>query len=117
MKGTAADLIYLRHVRDSIARIKSYLTGVERERFDSTPLLQDGVLRQLQVIGEAVKRLFPELREGSPHVPWRRITGMRDKITHDYMGVDLEAVWLTAQEDLELLKGAVEDLIGRMEEG
>lgn len=113
MKATEADLTYLRHILDAISRIESYLAGVDREAFDSTPLLQDGVIRQLQIVGEAVKRLSPELRGRTPGVPWRQIAGMRDKITHDYMGVDLEAVWLTATEDLGPLKHSVEELADR----
>ena len=111
MKGAEADVTYLRHVLDAIDRIASYLEGVDQATFFSTPLLQDGVVRQLQIIGEAVKRLSPELRARSTHVPWRQIAGMRDKITHDYMGVDLEAVWLTARSDLEPLRRAVQEMI------
>lgn len=102
------DRLYLQHILDAIRRIESYLEGVDRARFDSTPLIQDGVIRQLEIIGEAAKRLSSEVRLAVPQVPWRKIAGMCDKLTHDYMGVDLEAVWLTAQRDLEALGQAVE---------
>lgn len=74
----------------------------------STPAASsNGVIRQLEIIGEASKRLSESLREQTSSVPWRKIMGMRNKLTHDYMGVDLEAVWLTAHEDLRELKSAV----------
>ncbi len=101
------DRLYLHHILDAIVRIESYLEGVDQSRFESTPLLQDGVVRQLEIIGGAAKRLSPNLRDQTPSVPSRQITGMRNKLTHDYMGVDVSAVWLTAHEDLVELKHAV----------
>ena len=105
------DEVYLRHILDAITQINSYLEGVDRTRFDGTRLLQDAVVRQLEIVGEAAKRLSTDLREQSSSIPWRKITGMRDKLSHDYMGVDLNAVWLTATGDLPTLKEAVEGLL------
>jgi len=103
------DRLYLRHILDAIVRIESYLRDMGRPDFDATPLLQDGVIRQLQIIGEAAKRLSPSLKDALSTIPWREVTGMRDKLTHDYMGVDLDAVWKTAAEDLGPLKAAVSE--------
>ncbi len=77
------DRLYLNHILDAIARIESYLAGVDAVRFRSTFLLQDGVIRQLEIIGEAAKRLSDTSRELTPAVPWRKIMGMRNKLTHD----------------------------------
>lgn len=63
-------------------------------------LVQDGVIRQLEIIGEATKRLSLELREKNSDIPWQDIAGMRDKLIHGYFGVDIEKVWLTAKHDL-----------------
>lgn len=63
-------------------------------------LVQDGVIRQLEIIGEATKRLSLELREKNSDVPWQDIAGMRDKLIHGYFGVDIEKVRLTAKHDL-----------------
>jgi uncharacterized protein with HEPN domain len=106
------DRLYLRHILDAIARIESYLSGVDRPRFDATPLLQDGVIRQLEIIGEATKHLSPVARTQAPGAPWRKIAGMRDKLTHGYMGVDIDAVWLTATGELGALRHIVEGLLG-----
>jgi len=61
-------------------------------------LLQDGAIRQLEMIGEATKNLSKNVRDMAPDVPWRDMAGMRDKLIHQYFGVDIEAVWTTAQE-------------------
>jgi uncharacterized protein with HEPN domain len=111
------DRLYLQHILDAIARIESYLKGIDRRKFEETPLVQDGVIRQLEIIGEASKRLSADLKADLSSVPWRKVAGMRDKLTHDYMGVDLDAVWQTAIEDLAPLKESVKEELHRPGEG
>lgn len=74
-------------------------------------LLQDGVIRQLEIIGEAVKRLAPKTRGLAAQIPWSAIAGMRDKLIHDYFGVDLDQVWLTVTADLPNLEIAVTNIL------
>ena len=104
------DSVYLGHIRDAIARIESYLQGVSEADFLSTPIVQDAVMHQIQIIGEAASRVSSSLKVQSNHIPWRDIIGMRSKLVHDYMGVDLEAVWETARKDLPVLKSSLNDL-------
>ena len=83
------DRLYLSHVLDAADRIEVYIAGLDLVAFLDDPLRQDGVIRQLGVIGEAVKHLSQEVRDSASDVPWRDIAGMRDRLVHDYMGVDI----------------------------
>ena len=111
------DLVYLKHISDAISRIEEYTQGVGYEDFMDNHLIQDGVIRQIEIIGEATKRLSDEIREKYPHIPWKDIAGMGDKLIHGYFGVDLGAVWDTVEEDIPLLKSETEKIIDRWSEG
>lgn len=104
MKG---DEVYLKHIFDAIEKIESYIS-VGHDSFISISHWQDAVIRQLEIIGEATKRLSPDLRTQYTEVPWRRIAVLRDVLIHQYMGVDLEAVWSITQKDLPVLKNRIE---------
>lgn len=86
------DVAYLEHIADAIRRIRIY-TKDGRGAFESDLLIQDGVIRNLEVIGEATKRLSANLRQSHPEVPWQRMAGMRGVLIHNYLGVDLRLVW------------------------
>lgn len=108
------DSVYLWHILDAISRIEEYLHGINEEAFHLQYLVQDGVIRQLEIIGEATKRLSHVVRASYPEIPWQDIAGMRDKLIHDYFGVDLEAVWLTARDDIPVLKAAVTSILDNL---
>jgi len=97
------DDIYKQHILDAISAIEEYIQGKTLNDFINDRLLQDGVVRKLEVIGEASKRLSEEFKS-KIELPWKKITGTRDKLIHDYFKVDLEAVWKTISEDLKELK-------------
>ena len=104
------DRFYLLHIRDALADLRTY-TATGRDAFFGERMRQDGVIRKLEVIGEAVKGLSAETRARCPEVPWRQIAGMRDKMIHEYFGVNLELVWAVVARDLPGLEQAVAVLL------
>jgi uncharacterized protein with HEPN domain len=98
--------LYLQHIADACARIRGY-TASGRPAFMASQLIQDAVVRNLQVIGEAAKRLPEDLTSRSPEIPWRLVAGMRNRLVHDYAGVDLVEVWNAVERHLPALEAAV----------
>jgi uncharacterized protein with HEPN domain len=108
------ETVYLQHILDAIAKVETYLQDVDEETFDENSLLQDGVIRQIEIVGEATRHLSAEFRSRYPQVPWADIAGMRHKLIHDYFGVDIGKVWLTAVDDLPVLKAEVTQILTAM---
>jgi uncharacterized protein with HEPN domain len=109
------DRLYLKHILDAIEKIEDY-TAVGYETFMRASHWQDAVIRQLEIIGEATKRLSLELRTQHSDVPWRRIAGLRDVLIHDYLSVDLAAVWGITQTNLPSLKSEVQVILQSLDE-
>jgi len=106
------DVLRLRHIVDSAERVAGYLAGVDRAAFLSNPMLQDAVIRNLEVIGEACANLAPELRDAHPGVPWQRASGIRNRLVHGYFDVDVAIVWQTAMNSLPGFLDQVKDILG-----
>jgi uncharacterized protein with HEPN domain len=107
-------LVYLWHVRDALLSILEY-TKTGRADFFASKMVQDAVLRNLEVVGEAVKALEDDIKQRAPEVPWRRIAGMRDVLIHHYFGVDLEVVWRVVEIEVPSLLTVCERLIADLE--
>lgn len=106
------DKVYLAHIADAIAQIHSYTAG-GREEFLQNRMIQDAVVRNFEIIGEATKNLSETMKSRRPDIPWRRVAGMRDVLIHDYMGVDAEEVWRVVESHLPALREAVQELLNR----
>lgn len=104
------DTVYLRHIRDAIGRVVDYTQG-GRDDFLRNPQIQDAVIRNLEIIGEAVKHLSDDLRQQHPDVPWKQIAGMRDEVIHEYFGVDMHIVWNVIERHIPALRKKVEGLL------
>jgi len=104
------DQFYLLHIRDSINRIFEYTQSGENQ-FRRDSMIQDAVIRNFEIIGEAVKNLSDTLKQEQPSIPWRQIAGMRDKLIHDYFGVDLVMVWKTIEDELPALSEKIKTLL------
>ncbi len=103
MSDTSRDRLFLDDILARIERIEAYTQGGKAEFFASM-LIQDGVIRSLEVIGEAAKRLSPELRSAHPAIPWRQLAGLRDVLIHNYGNVDPNEVWNIIERDLPGIK-------------
>ena len=107
------DALYLRHILEAAEQIQSYVAGVDEPAFEQTRMLQDAVVRQLEIMGEAAKQLSSEIRRANPQIRWQDIAGMRDKLIHHYFGVDLKVVWETARRDVPALARGLAELLSR----
>ncbi len=102
---------FLKDILEAIHRIQSYTENMDYDGFQTDTKTQDAVMRNLEIIGEATKQLSETIRQQAPHIPWRNIARMRDKLIHHYFGVNLDIVWHVIQDDLPPLKTAVEGVL------
>ena len=93
-------------IREAIENIEKYATQ-GREAFENSELIQNWMIRQIQIIGEAAARLTEECRSAHPTIPWPKIIGMRNILVHDYFGIDIDAVWNAIENDIPKLKTAI----------
>ncbi len=102
------DLLYIEHILGCINNILDYTKGLTVNDFSENQMIQDAVIRNFEIIGEASKKVSVQFKETYSEVPWRAMSGMRDKLIHDYIGVDVIVIWKTIEEDLPFLKELLE---------
>jgi len=103
-------LIYLEHIAECISKVKKYTEGINETEFLQNFMIQDAVIRNFEIIGEATKNLDQDFRLKYPHIEWKKIAGMRDKLIHDYIGVDLWAVWGVIEHVIPKLEIQIEEI-------
>jgi len=111
------DTVYLKHIFDAIERTQEYLAGVSYDQFAQSHLLQDGVVRQLEIIGEAARNISEVFKKVHAELPWDKMVGMRNRLIHAYFAVNLPIVWDTAQTDLPPLRQQIARILASRAEG
>jgi len=103
--------LFLSDMMDAIVKIEQWTAGVSYEKFQTNILLQDAIVRNLEILGEAAKNIPEDIRSRYADIPWKRIAGFRDIAIHDYFGVDFEIVWKILTEGIVAVKPALEKVL------
>lgn len=104
---------YLDDILEEIKKVAKFIGGMTFEQFNTDEKTVYAVIRAIEVIGEASKKIPDSIRQSQPSLPWREISGMRDKLIHDYSGVNLTVVWKTATEDLPEIEPLIREMLSR----
>ena len=104
--------VYLEDILEAIRKIREFTDGLSLAALSKDAKTLDAVIRNLEVIGEAVKRLPEEVRDQQPDVEWKKISGLRDILIHEYVGINVEVVWDVIQHKLSGLEEAAKKLLG-----
>ena len=104
-------LFFLLDIQNSLNKILKYTDNISFEQFVDNEMLKDAVERNLEIIGEAVKNLSDDFKSNYPNIPFRQIAGMRDKLIHDYFGIDYEIIWETIKNNLPEFNKNIKEII------
>jgi uncharacterized protein with HEPN domain len=104
------DLAYIEHILDCIRKIKEFSEGLSFKEFSVNELVQDAIIRNIEIIGEASKKISSDTKQIYFEISWKEIAGMRNKLIHDYLGVDVEVVWRTIKEDIPMLERQIREI-------
>lgn len=111
MKNQRDYLVYLNDIYDSVNKGIAFINEMTYEDFSKDEKTQFALIRVIEIIGEASKKIPSDIKDQSQEIPWREISGMRDLLIHDYFGVNIQVVWETAKNDLPELKEKIQKLI------
>jgi uncharacterized protein with HEPN domain len=106
--------VYADDIIEAIGKIKRYTHGIDREEFSRDEKTFDAVIRNLEVIGEAIKKMPEDIRAKHPLVEWKKIAGLRDIVVHEYFGIDVEIVWDVVQHKLSPLETEIKQILSKL---
>jgi len=104
-------LLYCQDILESGAAIQSYVQGMTFDAFAQNRMCCSAVIREFEIIGEAVGKLPAAMKDGYPGIPWQDVKDFRNLLAHEYFGIDLEIVWNTVRNDLPMLMDAVQKMV------
>jgi uncharacterized protein with HEPN domain len=107
---------YVQDMLDSINDVESFIEGMSYEEFKKDKKTRNAVVRSIEVIGEAGKKIPQALKAKHKGIPWKEMAGMRDKLIHEYFGVDVEILWKTVRDDLPPLKHPIQGFLESLEQ-
>jgi len=99
------DSVHLDHILECLEHIEEYTAG-GRGAFFASRMIQDAVVRKLQILAESSQRVSDPVKASQPDIPWKELSGFRNVLTHGYLGLDLELVWRAVEENVPSLKSA-----------
>lgn len=102
---------YLQDILDSINDIDVFIKGMNYRQFKNDRKTVNAVVRSIEVIGEASKKIPKNIRDKYPELPWKKMAGMRDKLIHEYFGIDMEILWKAAKEEIPHLRPAIQKIL------
>ena len=106
--------VYIEDILESLKLIADYVRDIDEDEFYNNIQIQDAVIRRFEIIGEATKQVPQNFRSQYPHIPWRKMAGLRDVLIHHYFGVNVERVWKMIKNDLDKIKKDVSELISEL---
>ncbi len=105
--------IYLKDIVAAMESIEAFIAEMDVEAFQADDKTASAVMRKLEIIGEAVKQIPLDVRQRYPHIPWREMAGMRDKLIHFYFGIDYSLVWRAITERVPKIKREIQQILQR----
>lgn len=105
------DIVYIQHILSEIKKIEDSTKGVSESGFNKNVDIQDATLRRIEIIGEAVKNISPELKQKYPNIEWKKIAGTRDVLIHAYFSIEMSLIWQIVKKNLPIFKTKLEKIV------